>query len=114
MVVLGEGGGGVHEDEKSISSNFLYCSPICEQDSSLNLELADWLGWLASKLWRSSCLHFPALELQVCSNTPGFCMDDGDPNSGPQTYTKGTLHTEPSPPLLCLNSSQSDSALSVC
>lgn len=48
-------------------------------------------------------LSFPSAEI-IGSFMPlgsGFCVGFRDPNSGPHTYTKSTISTEPSPAPLC-------------
>lgn len=48
----------VCEGQRSTLGVFLNCSSLVflEQDHSLNLELTDWLGWLASELQGSTSL----------------------------------------------------------
>lgn len=68
---------------------FLFLS----QELSLNLELADWLGWTANKLQESTCLS-------LCSTgITGACHHTGPGrlNSSLHAYTTVTLPTEPSP-----------------
>lgn len=60
-----------------------------KQDSSLNLELTDWLGWLASKL-RRSYLRLPSIGITSALQHARIPCGLWDPYSGPRAYTAGT------------------------
>lgn len=55
---------------------------------SLNLELTNWLHWLASKLG-IILSAYPALELQALTTVLSLCVWRGteDPSSGPRACT---------------------------
>lgn len=51
----------------SISLPFIFWDKV-----SLNLELTDWLEWLASELWESACFFQDRLELQMWATMTSF------------------------------------------
>lgn len=54
------------------------------------------LDWQSASCWDPLLSVSLARGLQVCEITPGFYVDAGHPNSGPQTCTGRTLLPEPS------------------
>lgn len=78
-------------------------SSIVYSVSSLNLKLTDLLDKPKLRPWDppvSALCPFPSPPNFRMTRTPvmpTFCMDTGDPNSGPHACIAGTWSTEPSP-----------------
>lgn len=66
------------------------------QGLSVTMEITDWIDWLASRLWWSTCLPL-VLGITGRVTTPSYHMGAGDQNSQPHSSAAGTLRLEPPP-----------------
>lgn len=76
-----------------------FSSKFLRRDLSLNLELTDWLGWLASKLQGSSYFYLPSARIIGMYNHACLLLYPSarDLNSSYYPYVARSLLIKPSP-----------------
>lgn len=73
---------------------------IVRQDLSPNVELTDWLDWLAMKPMESSSFYLPLQGLQMCAIMAGSSVGAENLKPDPHTSMTSILPIEPFPEAL--------------